>query len=696
MKPRNGLSASQLQRIHDIYSPFSDAKIAVACLQENGSCLFANQALAKLLCFELHEVLGKVFFDVSPPEQVRGSTARLHALFKGSIGSYRIRRELLRKDQKSLSVSAVVSPIRDADHHVIAALVIVLETNADTSQLIELRKLSYAVENSGSAVIITDAFGCIEYANQRFTEITGYDLVEVIGRNPNLLRSKLTPNDTYENLWATILQQKVWRGTLINKRKDGSHYWAFQSISPICDQDGTLVNYVSVSDDISRMKEHEAQMEQLAFFDPLTSLGNRRKFRDELDNLIFEEEQSGISALFLLDLDHFKQVNDTLGHDIGDELLVNIANRLRFCSDDTSSVYRLGGDEFTLLIDNSKSIEDIKHLASEIISLLAQPIHIGQHEIIITISLGIAIIHQDGEVASNLLKNADLAMYEAKRSGRNRYTFYEPYMDQEIKRALSLEIDLRHAIDNDNISVVYQPIIELVSGKIIGIEALSRWHHPIEGDIPPLDFFAKAEDTGLIYALGQKIAEQALNDLVLLHDAGFKQLSLSLNMSARQLDDERTLPHLSEQLAKTQVAAESITLEIVEGAVNNKSAISLVPLEQFKALGVKLAIDDFGTGFSSLGLLKRMSVDTLKIDRSFILDLPDNNDSAAIASTVIAMADKMGLQTSAEGIETIEQRDFLINNHCFIGQGFLYCHPCSLPELLTLLQDNNGVFAPKA
>ncbi len=694
MKPRNGLSAAQLQKIHDIYSPFSDAKIGVACLQENGCCIFANNTLAKSLDYEQHEIIGKTFFDVSPLEQVRGSEARLHALFKGSIGSYRIRRDLTRKDKRVISVSAIVSPIRDANQDVIAAFVIVTETNVDTTQLIELRKLSYAVENSGSAVLITDSVGSIEYVNQRFTEITGYELAEIIGKNPNLLRSKLTPTSTHEQLWSTIMQQKVWRGALVNKRKDGSHYWALQSISPICDQDGTLVNYVSVSDDISRLKEHEAQMEQLAFFDPLTSLGNRRKFRNELDNIIFEEKRAGVSALLLLDLDHFKQVNDTLGHDVGDELLISIANRLRFCSDEKSSVYRLGGDEFTLLIHNAKDLEFIKRLASDIIALLAQPIHIGQHEIIITISLGIAIIHQDGEVASNLLKNADLAMYEAKRSGRNRYTFFEPFMDLEIKRALSLELDLRHAIDNDQISLVYQPIIDLRSGKIISIEALSRWHHPLEGDIPPKDFLAKAEDTGLITILGLKVSTQACEDLAKVHHAGFDHVTLSLNMSARQLEDERTLPHLSKALEQTGISPQKITLEIIEGMVS-KGTSSLHPLQKVKEYGIKLAIDDFGTGFSSLQLLKQMPVDTLKIDGSFIVDLPNNNDSAAIASTVVAMAEKMSLQITAESIETIEQTHFLIENNCFTGQGFLYCKPTSIDQLLALLANNQGIFAPQ-
>lgn len=690
MNASNVLTTHQLQLIHAAYRPFRHAKLAVACLQADGIIIQANPQMAKLLKYSHEQLLGAPIAQFCAQEQLHSTRERLSALFQGQLNGYRVRRELICQDNSTLDVAVSVSAITDSEETTLAALVILSDISTNTEQTLELRKLSYAVEKSGSAVLITDPSGIIEYANPRFCDMTGYRLDELIGQSPNLLRSDKTPAELYRDLWDSILQHKQWRGTLVNRRKDGSHYWAFQSIAPILDDNNALVNIVSVSDDISRIKEHERQMEQLAYYDPLTSLGNRRNFRDSLDRLI-STQSSTYSALMLLDLDHFKQINDTLGHDIGDELLTAIAGRLRFCTGEHSSVFRLGGDEFTVLIQQADTIQHIEEEARNIIDLLAQPLHIGAHEIQITVSLGITLIHQDGDQAGGLLKNADLAMYDAKRSGRNTFAFYRPQMDYAAKRALSLELDLRHAIEHNGLSLYFQPLVDLNSGKIFGLEALCRWEHPLEGQVSPHEFISKAEETGLIIPLGYWVIQQAFSALAQLQQQGFGALSMAINLSGRQFSDRSLLSRLEQALHTYQLDASRITLEITESSLLYETHGALQTFQRMKALGFKLAIDDFGTGFSSLSLLKQMPVDILKIDRSFVMDLPDNRDSAVISTTVIAMAEKLELQIQAEGVETAAQQTYLLDHHCHSGQGFFFSKPLPWDQLQRYLTDAAGV-----
>ena len=684
MSQRNGLSETQLHIIHQIYTPFDDAHIGVACIDAQGVCLLSNPQFSAILGFHGESLAGKPLDKICPPEHYEATKARLQALFNNQLGSYKLRRDLYKKNNEIFTASVCVSAIRDEKNQVIAAIIIISDVAIDTTHELELKKLSYAVENSGSAVLITNAEGLIEYTNPRFSEVTGYSPLELIGKKPSLLRSDQTSDHIYKGLWHNILSGKQWRNTLLNRRKDGSEYWSFQSISPIYDQNDTLVNIVSVSDDISHIKEHERQMEQLAYFDPLTALGNRRRFRDDLDNLIHKPAEQ-VSALLLLDLDHFKQINDTLGHDTGDELLMAIANRLRFCTSEASSVYRLGGDEFTVLVHTADSTEDLVTLTTEILSLLGQPLHIGPHEIQATVSIGITLIHTDGDDASGLLKNADLAMYEAKRSGRNTFAFFHPKMDLEAKRALSLELDLRHAIDHEALHLLYQPIMDLRTGRVVAVEALCRWCHLLDGDIEPSEFIEKAEETGLILPLGRWVIKEALAMLIRLLNNQLPTINLSINLSTRQLEDPLLIPTFKALIEEHPSIKPNLTLEITEGVLLQNPQQSTDTLHALKQLGISLAIDDFGTGFSSLNYLKKMPVDILKIDKSFIADLPHDEDSAAITETIIAMAERLQLTPLAEGIETLEQKQFLISKQCFLGQGFLYSKAITEAQLFEML-----------
>ncbi|WP_028468506.1 EAL domain-containing protein [Neptunomonas japonica] len=690
----NDTSPDHTSLVNNIFKPFSDAKIAVACIQRNGDFLLVNRTFADTLGYDSQHLSGESFLLLCEKKLHKCTLTRLAALFDEQIDNYKLKRNLLKKDNAFFTASVSVSAIKDDANKTIAAIIIVSEISDSIDQLLEIKKLSYAVENSGSAVMITDANGAIEYANARLSDITGYPLDELLGNTPAILRSGQTSDETYKNLWSCILANKPWRGSLINRKKNGSFYWAYQSIAPIIDKSGSLISIVSVSDDISQIKEHEGQMEQLAFFDPLTTLGNRRKFRDELNRLIATPETLS-SALFLLDLDHFKQVNDTLGHDAGDQLLIAVANRLRFCSNEHYTAFRLGGDEFTLLVTQVKNPSTLEHLAAEVIELLAQPLQVGSHEITITVSLGITLIHTDGDEASDLLRNADLAMYEAKRIGRNTFAFFKPHMDFESKRALSLELDLRHAIEHEELSLVFQPLIDLRTGRITGLEALTRWHHPIEGDIPTTEFIKRAEETGLIIPLGKWVLRKSAMLMTQLHLAGYPYLSLSINISHLQLKGFSLITTLHDVLHEMPFLAEKLTLDI-SGSLSLHNTSQIVDaMQQIKGMGVGLALDDFGTDFVSLELLQKMPIDYLKVDLSFIQKLPNDHDSAVITSTAIMMAKKLGITAHAEGIASQEQQQFLLSHHCFSGQGNLYSAPLPIDELLCALDENTGVFTDK-
>lgn len=568
----------------------------------------------------------------------------------------------------------------DEQRKVCGCLVLAIDEQQYHQRELELRQLSSAVENSGSAVVITDISGRIEYVNSRFCDITGYSLQEVLGQTPALLRSGETDPTTYRDLWRTIRANRKWRGTLRNRRKDGSLYWSMQSIAPISNEKGSITHLVSVGDDITQLKEYQSQLEQLAYFDPLTELGNRRAFRQHLDQLL-EQPSEQYRALLLIDLDHFKKVNDTMGHEAGDLMLKTVANRLRFCIPEQDRVFRLGGDEFSILIDNLDSLDTLRERVSEMIALLSQPMDIGTHELQTSASIGITLIGIDACDNSGLLRNADLAMYRAKRAGRNTFAFFNHSMNTEARRTLTLEHDLRHALEQGELHLHYQPQVDLSSGQIIGMEALLRWQHPIDGNIPPDEFIPIAEETGMILPIGRWVLEQACQTAARIRRLYTRPFRMAVNLSARQFEDSELILQVDQILADTGLPGNYLELEITESLlVNNFGHINDI-LRQLRRRGITIAVDDFGTGYSSLNYLKKLEVNQLKIDRSFVQDIPGDRDDVAITSTIILMARQLGLDVIAEGIETEQQQQFLLQQGCRTGQGFYFSRPVPFSQL---------------
>lgn len=603
----------------------------------------------------------------------------ISSLQSGQGDSYSTHILLPQKEKENLLLRAELSIVdKDSTHPGI--FITLRNSSSSARQARELKVFRNAVENTGSAVVITNAKGNIEYANRRFSEITGYAIDDIKGRKPNFLGSGKTSTETYRELWQTILNNQQWRGTLLNRRKNGSTYWSLQNISPIHDELGNIINFVSVSEDISQIKEHDAQMEKMAYFDPLTDLGNRRSFRKTLDQYLHTPQEQGLHALLLLDLDHFKQINDTMGHEAGDALLTTIAGRLNFCTRHKTSVFRLGGDEFTVIFRNCRDHKHIESRATEVLNLLSQPVQIGPHEISVTVSIGITLIGIDSQDASDLLRNADLAMYYAKKQGRNTFAFYEERMDEEAQRTLSIEHDLRSALDGDQLSLVYQPQISASGGRITSIEALLRWNHPLDGNIPPSEFIPHAEETGLIVPIGRWVMQEACSAAKSIQDAGLPPIKVCVNLSTRQFDDPDLITHIEEALSISGLNPKWLELEITESMLMRDMQSAIDILNRIKDMGISLAIDDFGTGYSSLSYLKKMPVDLLKIDRSFLQDIPSDRDNMAITSTIIAMTKQLGLRVVAEGVENEDQLKFLNSNNCNMMQGFLISKPVGIDK----------------
>lgn len=552
-----------------------------------------------------------------------------------------------------------------------------------------LEKLSRAVEHSGSAVMITDAGARIEYVNPQFTRLTGYTAAEVIGRTPAMLRTGETPPAVYAQLWSTIGAGEVWRGELHNRRRDGSLYWNLLTIAPILDPGGRIRHFVGVSEDVTALKEAHARAEQLSRYDGLTGLANRRHFAEQLADLVAAAQQGGsAAALLFLDLDGFKEINDTLGHALGDRLLCDVAHRLRATAGDGDTVARLGGDEFALLLPGCAEAEAAAAMAQRILAALRRPLHLPGLQRPVASSIGITLLPQDGADADALLRNADLAMYSAKQAGRGRWAFFRPDMNAAITARVQLEQELREALRTDAVMLCYQPVLRLADMAVVGAEALVRWQHPRHGLMLPASFLRVAEDTGLIVELGERVLALACADLQdTLADTGLDWISV--NVSARQLGAPGFESHLRRVLAQDWTGPPQLKLELTETTLMQHGSPDDALLWRLRALGIGLAVDDFGSGCSSVAL-KQLPMDSLKADRAFIRALPQDAGERAIITAVLTLARGLGIGVVAEGIDSPAQLDFLRSAGCDYGQGFLLGRPMPAPVLRAWLAERSA------
>jgi diguanylate cyclase (GGDEF)-like protein/PAS domain S-box-containing protein len=549
---------------------------------------------------------------------------------------------------------------------------------------LDLQKLSLAVKQSPATVVITDLLGAIEYVNPKFTRITGYTLDEVRGLNPRILQSGNMPAEVYRSLWETISQGEEWHGELENKRKDGSLFWELASISPVRDQAGNITHFIGVKEDITERKRYEERLQYMATHDELTGLVNRTLLQDRLAQSMSCAHLSGRHvAILLLDIDRFKMINDSLGHDFGDKLLRAVAQRLLQVVRSGDLVARLGGDEFVVLLSEVEEASTAGLVAGKLLQKLAWPFTIDNREIIVTASMGICLSSPENADGITLIRNADIAMYRAKSAGNN-FAFYSPEMNSQILETMELESALRLALEREEFCLHYQPKVDLASARITGFEALIRWNHPQRGMVSPVDFIPLAEETGLIVPIGSWVLLEACRQAKAWQAQGLPHLTVAVNLSARQFRKGDLAQSVSAILEQTGLDAQLLDLEITESMVMDDSDGAEQTMHNLKQLGVKLSLDDFGTGYSSLNCLRRFPVDTLKIDRSFINDVASDQSCASVATSIIAIAHNLKLDTVAEGVETREQLAFLAGCGCDAYQGFVFSKPLPAEQFADL------------
>ncbi|MBC3806498.1 EAL domain-containing protein [Undibacterium seohonense] len=554
-----------------------------------------------------------------------------------------------------------------------------------------LRKLSQAVEQSPNIIIITDTEAKIEYVNQAFVDKTGHTLSQVLGKRPNILQSGNTPLFTYEDMWDRLRSGGSWQGELTNRYKDGKEYIELAHISPVRDANGVITNFISLQEDITEKKRTEERIQYLAHYDVLTGLPNRVLLEEQAQLAIKSARRKGSPlSLMFFDLDHFKNINDSLGHSTGDALLVELSRRLRDVLREDDVVSRLGGDEFILLLSGVDET-GAERVAEKLLHTVSQSYQLGQYDLNISTSIGIAVYPEDGEDLETLLRNADTAMYRAKQDGRGIYRFFTPEMQARSGRHLELVNALRYALERNQLHVVYQPQMSLITGKIIGSEALLRWTHPELGSISPAEFIPVAEETGLILAIGEWVLRSAVSQTKAWHEQGWADLSIAVNLSAIQFRHTDLPGTVSRILQESQLAATYLELELTEGVAMIDPPGAIAIMNDLHLRGVRMSIDDFGTGYSSLSYLKKFKVSKLKIDQSFVRDINSDPEDKAIVSAVISMAKSLGLQTIAEGVETEEQLTFLHQQHCDEVQGYYFARPLAPVQFAQFMLDNKNL-----
>ena len=574
------------------------------------------------------------------------------------------------------------SEVNDVDKIAALASIAIEQNQANT----ELKIAATALE-SQEGLMITDNRNNILRVNQAFTMITGYGADEVIGKNPNILSSGQHDSDFYTQMWEEINAQGNWDGQVWNKRKNGEIYPQRLSLSVVKNDFGVITNYVASFRDVTDSVAASEEIKNLAFYDYLTHLPNRRLLNDRLKHAITSATRNGrYCALLFLDLDHFKTLNDTLGHDIGDLLLSQVSKRILSCTCKVDTVARLGGDEFIILLEDISSLPEVAASKAEItsnkiISELMRPYQLKKHSYDCTASIGISMFNDDSESVDELLKHADIAMYQAKTSGRNTLRFFNPYMQEVINERVQLEKQLRKAIDEKQFELFYQVQTD-ADGTTVGAEALIRWFHPEQGMISPVKFIPLSEDTGLILPIGEWVLETACAQLKLWQQSEHtKHLSLSLNVSYQQFSQKSFEQQVKSIVKRHNINPQGLKLELSESLLADDMEHLITIMSNLGELGIKFSLDDFGTGYSSLQYLKVLPLHQLKIDQSFVRDISTDDNDKAIVRTIIAMAHSLDLEVIAEGVETVEQRQFLLENNCSYYQGYLFSKPLPIDEM---------------
>jgi diguanylate cyclase (GGDEF)-like protein/PAS domain S-box-containing protein len=633
-----------------------------------GEFLRVNHAWEQLLGYPSERLAGRRLLDFVHPDD-RAGTAAAMATLDGGGNRIEFSNRYLSRD----------GTYRDIEWRARARGPMVYMSARDVTerrrQESTIQWLSSAVSQSPAAIVITDARARIEYVNPAFTRISGYAADEAMGKNPRFLKSGRTPDATYTEMWSHLVRGEPWQGEFINRRKDGSEYYEWAHVFPVRDARGEIAGFMSHKEDITARRAAAERIQQLSYFDQLTGLPNRAQFEETFQQALDAAARSrGTAALLWLDLDNFKAVNDSLGHDVGDLLLREMANRLRTHLGEHDLASRHSGDDFTILMPGATQAQATA-LAGRMLEALQAPISLGSEELIISGSIGIAMYPSDGANVAALGACAEAAMYQVKKEGRNTFRFFAPAMQEHTARTLSLTTALKHAIARGELRLAYQPQYSLQTGTLIGAEALLRWRSPQWGDVSPGEFVPLAEANGLIVGIGEWVLRTAARQLRQWQDAGLGGVTIAVNLTASQFAQPSLLDTCRGIAAEAGVDTRWLELELTEAVALRDPEGARTTMEALHAAGFRLSIDDFGTGYSSMSYLKRFPVDKLKIDQSFVRELAASDDDLAIVSAIVQMAHSLGMSTIAEGVETAEQLALLKARGCDEIQGYYYSRP---------------------
>ena len=545
-----------------------------------------------------------------------------------------------------------------------------------------LRQAAAVFDCTREGVLVTDTQGLIVHVNRAFMEITGYQRDDVMGQRPSLFKSGRHSAHFYQQMFQALESTGEWSGEIWNRRKSGEVYPQWQTIRVIHDDQGKVSHYVAVFSDISAMKNSEHELAHLAHHDPLTDLPNRLLFTDRAEQALASAQvHKRGCALLLMDLDHFKIINDSLGHNVGDQLLKLVAERLSGLFGPGVTLARLGGDEFAVLAESCPQVVQAAALAQRMLNAMKDPFIFDGNQLFISASIGISLFPSDALSAEQLLRNADSALFKAKSAGREGYALYTEELTAHAQHRVEIAGELRRALDQHELRVYYQPVHDLHDSRLVGVEALVRWQHPERGLVPPGEFIPIAERTGLIAEIDAWVMDQACRQMCQWLADGAPLSFIAINVSSRLFARRELYEQVAQVLHTTGLDPAFLELEVTESAVMDDPEVALEQLHRLRELGLRLAIDDFGTGYSSLLRLKRLPVQKLKIDQGFVAGLPWDEDDAAIVRVVIALAKSMGMQVHAEGIEQVEQARFLLDQECDMGQGYWFGRPMPADEI---------------
>ena len=662
---------------------------SIIALKDTSGCYqFVNQRFVELTGLDAEAVIGRSDAQIFP--------ARLaQALRRGDLQTMAeldnvASTESVQLGARELWFEFLRFPVFDASGVVRAVCTQATDITHRRHADEQLRLAAKVFDRSGEAIAITDAEARIITVNQAFTDITGFTFEEAIGQTPALLKSGRHSKEFYDAMWRGLSEQGWWQGEIFNRRKNGEIYPEWLTINAVHGQDGRLQNYVAIFSDITAIKSSQRRIEYMATHDELTSLPNRSLLLDRLKHGIstMQRRKRKLAVMFI-DLDNFKNINDSLGHDIGDLLLKEAAQRLQRCVRDADTLARIGGDEFVALLAEV-DIAELNRIATRIVDFLSASFTIRDHQLFVSASIGISVFPADGEDSSTLLKNADTAMYRAKERGRNQYQFFAEEMKVVALQRLTLETGLRQAIAGRRFRVVYQPQVELDGGHIVGAEALLRWHDPHLGEVSPAMFIPAAERAGLIGAIGTLVNEMVITQIAAWREEGLQPPRISVNVSAHQLRDDNFAGHILDLLDRHGVPADLLCVELTESVFMESFDATKALLAGLEKHGITISIDDFGTGYSSMAYLKRLPIHELKIDRSFVDGIGEAGDDGAITTAIIRMAQSLGLAVIAEGVENEIQADLLRSTGCVFAQGFLFHRPQEADDFVRLLRRPAG------